>query len=276
MVLNSNRITQKYKKYIKSSKSNYKLGIRKSRTSKRIINNSIILLIIIITMIPFFLSKQAKLYELIADNEITIKINGTGDQTIIADAAQTPNQIYLNDISTPLDGSKVLYNLESEINTVKLVWDSPITNCNWMFGSLGNILEIDLSKFDSSKVTIMSGMFFQCSTLTSINFSNVDTSSVTSFSSMFYQCYSLKSLDLRSFNTSLLNNMYQMFYECKSLESLDISNFNTSSVTNMFQMFSNCFALESLNLSSLNSKCGKYVPNVLLLLFIKIFRYKQL
>ena len=70
---------------------------------------------------------------------------------------------------------------------------------------------VDLSKFDSSKVTSINGMFEGCFSLESIDLSNFDTSKVTDMNSMFYACSSLKSIDLSNFNTSKVNNMRSMF-----------------------------------------------------------------
>ncbi len=48
-----------------------------------------------------------------------------------------------------------------------------------MFSGCNNIIEMDLSKFDTSQVDIMTDMFLGCSSLTSINLSNIKTSRVT-------------------------------------------------------------------------------------------------
>ena len=48
-----------------------------------------------------------------------------------------------------------------------------------------NILGLDLSNFDTSKVTNMRSMFFGMSNLTTLNLSNFDTSKVTNMGSMF-------------------------------------------------------------------------------------------
>ena len=122
-----------------------------------------------------------------------------------------------------------------------------------MFSCRDNIEEINLSNFNSSQVTDISGMFFGCSRLKSIDFSNFNTESVKSMEFVFYGCHSLQSLDLKNFNTQLVTSMYQMFYECRSLNNLNLSNFDTKSVTNMFQMFFKCSSLIELDLSNFNT-----------------------
>ena len=119
---------------------------------------------------------------------------------------------------------------------------------NWF----NNIRDIDLSNFDTSKVTNMSSMFWNMHSLTSLNLSNFDTSKVTNMSSMFYSMRNLTSLDLSNFDTSNVTNMKAMFHNSWSLTSLNLSNFNTSKVTKMESMFDNT-GLTSLNLSNFDT-----------------------
>ena len=57
-------------------------------------------------------------------------------------------------------------------------------------------------------------MFVYCSNLIVLDLSNFDTSKVTSMNFMFYDCSNLISLNLKNFNTSLVLNMVFMFYKC--------------------------------------------------------------
>ena len=119
---------------------------------------------------------------------------------------------------------------------------------NWF----NNIRDIDLSNFDTSRVTDMNYMFWNMHSLTSLNLSNFDTSKVTNMSSMFYNMRNLTSLDLSNFDTSNVTNMKAMFHNSWSLTSLNLSNFNTSKVTKMESMFDNT-GLTSLNLSNFDT-----------------------
>ena len=107
------------------------------------------------------------------------------------------------------------------------------------------IENLDISSFNTSKVTNMYGMFSSCQSLTSLDLSNFNTSNVTNMSHMFSDCPSLTSLDLNSFNTSKVTNMDRMFYFCSSITNLDLNNFNTSKVTDMSFMFSDCKKLQT-------------------------------
>ena len=116
-----------------------------------------------------------------------------------------------------------------------------------------NILSLDLSNFDTSRVTDMSSMFSNMFNLTSLNLSNFDTSRVTDMNSMFRNMFNLTSLNLSNFNTSKVTNMYGMFYGMYNLTMLDLSNFDTSKVTDMEYMFSGMSNLTSLNLSNFDT-----------------------
>ena len=116
-----------------------------------------------------------------------------------------------------------------------------------------NVLEMDLSNFDTSKVTNMSSMFLGMVNLTTLNLSNFNTSQVTNMGGMFGFMSNLTSLNLISFDTSQVTNMAGMFFNILLLTTLDLSNFNTSKVTNMSNMFNNMASLTTLDLSSFDT-----------------------
>ncbi len=134
------------------------------------------------------------------------------------------------------------------------------SNAREMFSWCSSLTSLDLSSFDTSKVTDMSGMFSGCSSLTSLDLSSFNTSNVTGMGGMFSGCSSLTSLDLSSFDTSNVKGtgyprgMSGMFSGCSKLASLDLSSFDTSKVTDMDRMFDGCLRLKSLDLSSFDTK----------------------
>ena len=89
-------------------------------------------------------------------------------------------------------------------------------------------------------------MFYYCSSLTSLDLSNWDTSKVTKMSWMFYYCSSLTTLDVSYFDTSNVTDMDYMFRRCSKLTSLDLSNWDTSNVTKMGSMFYYCSSLTTI------------------------------
>ena len=130
---------------------------------------------------------------------------------------------------------------------------SRVTNMNYMFRSMSNLTSLDLSNFNTSKVTDMTAMFYDMSKLTSLNLSNFDTSNVTDMGSMFSSIRKLTSLNLSNFNTSKVTNMNTMFLGMSNLTSLNLSSFDTSRVTNMNYMFSGMSNLPTLNLSNFDT-----------------------
>ena len=123
-------------------------------------------------------------------------------------------------------------------NNVTLVFEDEINSLENMFYGLINLIKIDLSKFDTSKVTSMKSMFRECENLSQINFGEIETSSVTDMSYLFYKCSKLSSINVSSFDTSSVTNMNAMFSECASLTSIDATNFNTPNLEEMYDLFS--------------------------------------
>ncbi len=266
-------IKQKQKN-LKTMKINFK--------NKNKINMIMLNIFIIILSLPLYAMQENKHIKrkLNFENEITIKIAGTGKQFIVHEwGPATPSEIYLNG---ELQASGVKFidvGEDNDENIITMKFNSPLTNVDKLFFYLSNIKEIDLSKFDSSSITSMGGMFRGCSSLTSIEFGNFNTSSVgemtgmfqdcsqlisldlssfdaskvTGMSSMFFNCANLKYLNVDNFNTINLVNMNSMFYGCKSLTTLDLSNFTTSNVVNMQSTFTSCTSLISLNLDNFDT-----------------------
>ena len=143
---------------------------------------------------------------------------------------------------------KKLYLPTSEYNVLKLIGGSGLRATKHMFMSC-KAQSIDLSSFDTSKVTNMSRMFLECKTQ-SLDLSSFDTSKVKSMYQMFAGCQA-ESINLSSFDTSKVINMERMFHWCEA-KSLDLSSFDTSNVTKMGLMFYGCEA-QSIDLSSFDA-----------------------
>ena len=104
----------------------------------------------------------------------------------------------------------------------------------------------DISKWDTSTVTDMSGLFKGCSLLKSLpDISNWNMNEVTDMSEMFSDCSSLVELpNINNWNTPKLQKIHKMFYNCSKLKSIDISNFDTKNVESLKELFFNCKSLE--------------------------------
>ena len=130
---------------------------------------------------------------------------------------------------------------------------SKVTNMGWMFFNCSKLENLDLSSFDTSNVTTFAQIFEGCSNLRRINLESFNTENVTIMNGMFGGCSSLKTLDLSNFDTSKVTIMNDMFGRCSSLKTLDLSNFDTSKVTIMNDMFNGCSSLTSIDISSFNT-----------------------
>ena len=166
-----------------------------------------------------------------------------------------PGKVYLNKKSNEMffsksDEQKIKNILEIDLSNFDT---SEVTDMHNMFYGTSNLTTLNVSNFDTSKVTDMGLMFYGMSNLTTLDLSNFDTSKVTNMGNMFSSMTNLTSLNLSSFNTSKVTDMGLMFYGMSNLTTLDLSNFDTSKVTNMGNMFSSMTNLTSLNLSSFNT-----------------------
>ena len=88
-------------------------------------------------------------------------------------------------------------------------------------------------------------MFSSCSSLTSLDVTYFNTAKVTNMSYMFSSCLSLTSLYLTNFNTANVTNMSRMFENCRALTTIYASSkFVTTKVSNSDDMFNNCEKLK--------------------------------
>ena len=181
-----------------------------------------------------------------SDYEIKLWFNPT-DKTAYYYAE--PEKIYLNEAS-----NRMFRDLSNLISLDVSSFDtSKVTNMEAMFAGMPSLTTLNLSNFDTSKVTRMNSMFEGVSRLTTLNLSNFDTSKVTDMEAMFGYMYGLTSLNISNFNTSQVTNMRDMFSNMRNLTSLNLTNFDTSKVTDMRAMFGYMYGLSSLNLTNFNT-----------------------
>ena len=200
-------------------------------------------------------------------HEISVKVEGSGVHTILnPDYYICPDHIYLDtsDIKG-IDGTdchlaKIPDN-GNEFNTLRLVWDInpaiyPNLSLYHIFENLTNILEVDISNYDTSRVNDTHQMFLNCSSLTSINLANINTSLVGSMRLMFGGCVSLEELDVSRFDTSKVTDMHFMFSDCKLIKNLDVSRFDTSNVEHFEGLFAGMESLEEINVRNFDTSKG--------------------
>lgn len=126
------------------------------------------------------------------------------------------------------------------------------------YASPTNLVEDTRALANVSMFRNLASMFRGASTLTNVDVSNWQTSKVTNMAYTFYQCSNLTTLNLNSWRTSQVTCMNDMFYNCKNLTSLDVSKWQTNSLEYATYMFNNCTNLnlisnQVLNLSNLKN-----------------------
>ena len=94
-------------------------------------------------------------------SEIYMEIRGQGNKKILNRIPDTPSRLYINNSPKKYTGEEY-YLSSSDINIIIIQWDYLITNCAEMFSKIETVTKIDLSNFDSSRVTNMMGMFNGC------------------------------------------------------------------------------------------------------------------
>ena len=127
----------------------------------------------------------------------------------------------------------MFYNSKATTLDVSKFDTSKVTNMSNMF-AYSQATTLDLSNFDTSNVTDMYKMF-SFNQATTLDVSNFDTSNVTNMDFMFTDTIATN-INVSNFNTSKVISMIFMFQNSKAT-TLDVSNFDTSKVTNMFGMF---------------------------------------
>ena len=112
--------------------------------------------LIFILLISFF--------KLINNSEINMIIQGEGEQNILNSGFNSePSEVIVNGMSQP--NCKKSCQFENSLNNVTIKFNTQIESCKNMFYKINCIIEIDLSKFDASKVISMYGMFGECTTI---------------------------------------------------------------------------------------------------------------
>ena len=231
------------------NETNILIPIRKLKLKQKSPSYFIILLFFLILISINSISKPKRnLFNY--DSEIHLVVQGSGRKSFLSEDYNgvEPYKVILN-------GKDIInccsYGFIGYKNNITLIFDIQIEDCENMFMNLGNIIGIDLSHFDASKVTNMISMFDGCSNLENIKFGNINTSSVKYMKYLFYGCQSLKSIDLSNLDFSNVIIMDSMFEYCTDLKSINMSNLKTSSVESMAYFFSDCY-LNSYDLSQLD------------------------
>ena len=88
-----------------------------------------------------------------------------------------PSEVLVNGVKD--DTCSKTCDLQGDKNNITLKFNYEINSCFQMFRNVQNMIEINLSNFNFSKVETLNRMFLGCRNLKKIEFGNIDTSSVT-------------------------------------------------------------------------------------------------
>ena len=95
-------------------------------------------------------------------------------------------------------------------------------DCIGLFANLTNLLDVDLTYFDTSSVISMSQMFRNCVKLTFLNLQSFDTNNVVNMEAMFYDCSELETIVVsENFVTNNVQRSDAMFLNCTSIRGSD-------------------------------------------------------
>ena len=166
----------------------------KINSSLYIILGKLIHIILVISIYLFInFSECSQRNILIKLSEISLKVKGPSSSVKILSDSFFENykqfQVYIG--SRAQKELTNVYALYNEINYINIIFNISVTTTNKMFYYCSNIIEINLSKIDTSQVTNMNSMFSWCSSLILLDLSNFDTSQVTNMNNMFSWCSKL-------------------------------------------------------------------------------------
>ena len=100
-------------------------------------------------------------------------------------------------------------------------------------------------------------MFNRCYNLIDLDVSNFNTKNSKSFAYMFNACHNLKKIDVSKFDSSNCEIIYGMFWNCYNIEEIDMINWDMSNLKyeNEFKLnpidylFCNCKKLKKIKIS---------------------------
>ena len=126
---------------------------------------------------------KIKLYSYI----ITLKVKSTGVNNILSSTITNknthiypcPSNIYLNYELFQNYTDCHFIDIKESDTEIKLEWDNIVSNSlSGIFYNCINIIEVDMTNFDTSLITDMTEMFSMCHSLKSLNVQNLNTAKV--------------------------------------------------------------------------------------------------
>lgn len=183
-------------------------------------------------------------------------------EVVIKDGATTNTYSCLFYDFRNLERIKGLSNLRLKGNSLRS------EDASNMFLRCYKLEEIDLSEFDFSNITDMSGMFSDCSSLKKINLgNNFDSRRVKYLNNMFSGCSSLYDIEYENIDFDSAIRTDRMFYltalsdSSEHFRNIDLSNKNVEKIENASEMFRGS-GFETVSLKNWNAKNLKDCSNM--------------
>lgn len=203
------------------------------------------------SLLTWFDSSTGTVYCYAAADNVTL----IGDCSFMFHSMQSLQKVDFGPTAVAPSSSKGMFSQCSSLATLDVSkWDtSKVTDMGNMFENCSSLATLDVSKWDTSNVTDMGGTFWGCKGLTTMDVSDWNTSKVTNMNSMFFWC-GLSSPDVSSWDTGNVTDMSWMFYFADKLTTVYAPNWDTGNVTTMYGMFWGCSKLTTLDISGWNTR----------------------
>ena len=123
-----------------------------------------------------------------------------------------------------------------------------------MFGNFRNLLNLDLSSFDTQKVTNTIQMFYNCSKLNYIDLSSFDLRYTIDTSCMYGGCYNLKIVKINK----NISKIYSQFRRQNLIDEFG-NNINKNAINNNNNLNKNVYNFNMKN--NMNNIINSYLDN---------------
>ena len=183
-------------------------------------------------------------------NPYIVEVSGTY-YAVMSNSQDSINKIkaYVNNFSQPITNTAIL---PFVANGTKIPFNRIVTtlmtDMSYLF--YNSSLNEDISSWDTSKVTNMSGMFYLAQNF-NLPINSWDTSNVTGMNYMFMYAYKFNQ-NIGSWNTSKVNDMARMFSGAYKFNQ-NIGGWNTSKVIDMSFMFNEALVFNNNGSPTINS-----------------------
>ncbi|WP_283102112.1 BspA family leucine-rich repeat surface protein [Olsenella intestinalis] len=137
-----------------------------------------------------------------------------------------------------------LYHLE-DVKGIEYLDSSQATSLKCAFYGTNNLHHLDIAQLSTPNLTNIEGLFSGAD-LYEIDLSGWDTSKVTTMCAAFYLNAHLVNADFSGFTAESLLIVNGMFEGCQSLKFMNLSKFSPQGVSNYFGMLAGCRSLETV------------------------------